>query len=152
MATSIAGSGDGGDWRDGRQWRNCSGFDGRGAYRQRRQRHGHRRADGRQWRRFDRRHHVGGSGGDSILIDAVSGSTDLGTLHLSQTATGGNGGDATGAPGGVAGTGSSTLVFDDTAQSNVSDKLIADVVAEGGDGGNAARSGAMAARPPPTST
>ena len=59
----------------------------------------------------------------------MSGSTDLGTLHLSQTATGGNGGDATGVPGGVAGTGSSTLVFDDTAQSNVWVTVMADVVA-----------------------
>jgi hypothetical protein len=76
---------------------------------------------------------AGGDGGSSTLMDAVSGTTDDGTLSLEQTAAGGDGGEGglyagRGASGGDA---TSDLTLDDTSSKQVS----ADVVATGGDGG-----------------
>jgi hypothetical protein len=77
---------------------------------------------------------AGGNGGSSTLTNAVSGTTDGGTLILSQTADGGTGGDGgpfagPGAASGGAAT--SDLTLNDTSSTEVS----ATVFAKGGDGG-----------------
>ncbi|WP_284946633.1 Hint domain-containing protein [Acidisoma cladoniae] len=83
---------------------------------------------------------AGGNGGSSTLTNAVSGTTDGGTLILSQTADGGTGGD--GGPFAGPGTASggaatSDLTLNDTSSTQVS----VTASATGGDGGEVLASG-----------
>jgi hypothetical protein len=75
----------------------------------------------------------GGAGAVTSLTDAVSGSTS-GALYLSQSATGGAGGESEFSPvvGGAGGNATSTLTFTDGAASSLSGT----VNASGGAGGN----------------
>jgi hypothetical protein len=64
----------------------------------------------------------GGAGASSTMTNVVSGSTTGGALRLSQIATGGAGGG--GAAGGIGGAATSSLTFDDTANTKQATTLI----------------------------
>ncbi len=76
------------------------------------------------------------AGANSVLSQAVSGSTHSGQLTLSQTAIGGRGGSSVGTgEAGVGGRAYSNLVFDDTSSVSNSQTVIASSAAIGGAGG-----------------
>jgi hypothetical protein len=77
----------------------------------------------------------GGKGAASSLINGVGGSTNGGSLSLSQTAIGGAGGDSAGGTAGAGGAATSRLTFYDTASPTQSGSVSATVTATGGNGG-----------------
>lgn len=73
----------------------------------------------------------GGNGADSVMINAVSGSSPT-SLSLIQTAKGGYGGGSLGGTPGAAGNGRSILILTDVETG----RFVGNVGASGGDGGN----------------
>jgi hypothetical protein len=78
---------------------------------------------------------AGGSGGLSLLVSLVAGSTNAGTLSLSQTAIGGNGGASDTGPGGAGGIAKSNLMLDDATNPTPSNLIFVTLEALGGNGG-----------------
>lgn len=78
---------------------------------------------------------LGGTGAGATLINAVTGSTQGGTLTLDETATAGAGGDSFGGTGGQGGDATTVLTFDDTANATQSATFFVDVEAAAGQGG-----------------
>jgi hypothetical protein len=76
-----------------------------------------------------------GNGISIGLSNAAQGTTIGGTLILSQTAKGGNGGQSSGGIAGKAGNADSNMNFDDTASAQQSSLVTGIVSATGGDGG-----------------